>query len=156
MTSNSGESTPKMIDEILSYDINPVPQHTIVYGSLNEYLETLKKESKQQEIRKINHPYNEYRNPPQTYTNNKRVELFQSGSLLDFIFSGGGERKNPNLAPLNAPQIPVAIFRDSRQNQNPVFDFLGMCIPKEQKPSNQPSNFRSENLSGLQQSARYC
>ena len=154
MTSNSGESTPKMIDEIL-YDINPARQHPIVYGSLNEYLETLKKESKQQEIRKIN-PYNEYRNPPQTYTNNKRVELVQPGSLLDFILGGGGAKKNPNLAPLNAPQIPVAIFRDSRQNQNPVFDFLGKCIPKEQKPSTQPSNFRSENLSGLPQSARYC
>ena len=154
MTSYSGESTPKMIDEI-PYDINPVRQHTIVYGSLNEYLETLKNESRQQEIQNIN-LYNEARNPPQTYTNNKRVELVQPGSLLDFILGGGGAKKNPNLAPLNNPQIPVALFRDNTQSQNPVFDFLGRCIPKEQKPSNQPSNFRSENLSGLPQSARYC
>jgi hypothetical protein len=86
----------------------------------------------------------------------KKVELVQSGSFLDFFLGGFNAKKNLNQAPLKDPPIPLDMLKANHQhNQNPFLDFLGNCIPKE-KPSNNPSKARSDNLSGLPQSARYC
>jgi hypothetical protein len=146
MTSNSRESSPSMPNEI-SFGIDP--KAPIIFGSLQEFLKVL-----DDELNKIPEE------KPKIHPNIqpiKKVELVESGSFLDFFLGGFNAKKNPNLAPLNNPPIPLGMLKANHQhNQNPFLDFLESCIPKEQKPSNKPSNFRSENLSGLPQSARYC
>ena len=146
MTSNSRESSPAMPNEI-SFGIYPKP--TIVFGSLQEFLKGL-----DDELNKIPEK------KPKIHPNIqpiKKVELVESGSFLDFFLGGFNAKKNPNQAPLKDPPIPLDMFKANHQhNQNPFLDFLESCIPKEQKPSNNPSKARSNNLSGLSQSDRYC
>jgi hypothetical protein len=153
MTSNSRESSPAMPNEI-SFGIDP--EAPLIFGSLEEFLRGL-----DDELSKIpeEKPNIYTKIPPQNQLPNnkdKKFELVQSGSFLDFFLGGFNAKKNLNQAPLKDPPIPLDMLKANHQhNQNPFLDFLGKCIPKE-KPSNNPSKARSDNLSGLPQSARYC
>ena len=158
MTSYSREPSPSNPSDF-DIIIETPPR---VYGSLRDFLREL-----DDELNKISdenpkiYTQTQPKIPPQQIPSqnnkDKKLELVESGSFLDFLLGGLSAKKNPNQAPLNNPPIPLDMLKANHQHsQNPVFDFLGRCIPKEQKPSNQPSNFRSENLSGLPQSARYC
>ena len=156
MTSYSPEpspSNPSDFDKI----IETQPR---VYGSLREFLKEL-----DDKLNKISdgNPKIYTQIPPQTQpqipsqnNKDKKLELVESGSFLDFLLGGLSAKKNPNQAPLNNPPIPLGILRANHQHsQNPVLNFLGNCIPKN-TPSNNPSKARSDNLSELPQSARYC
>ena len=153
MTSNSRESSPAMPNEI-SFGITPKPP--IVFGSLQEFLRGLDDELNKIPEKKPN-IYTKI--PPQNQLPNnkdKKFELVQSGSFLDFFLGGFGVKNNPNLAPLNNPQIPLDMFKaNPKKKPDPVLDFLGKCVPQE-KPSNNPSKARSSDLSGLPQLDRYC
>ncbi len=154
MTSNSRESSPAMPNEI-SFGIDP--EAPLIFGSLQEFLRGLN-----DELNKIpeEKPKIYTKIPPQNQLPNnkdKKFELVQSGSFLDFFLGGFNAKKNLNQAPLKDPPIPLDMLKANPKNNqdNPFLDFLGNCIPKE-KPSNNPSKARSNNLSGLPQSARYC
>lgn len=155
MTSYSPEPSPSNPSD---FD-NIIETPPRVYGSLREFLRELDGELNKisDENPKIYTPI-----PPQTQpqipsqnNKDKKLELVESGSFLDFLLGGLSAKKNPNQAPLNYPPIPLGILRaNDKNNQNPVLNFLGNCIPNE-TPSNNPSKARGNNLSVLLSSARY-
>ena len=159
MTSYSREPSPSNPSDF-DIIIEAPPR---VYGSLQEFLEKLDYELSKQNILNENpkiYTQTQPKIPPQQIPSqnnkDKKLELVESGSFLDFLLGGLSAKKNPNQAPLNNPPIPLDMLKaNPRNNQDPVLNFLGNCIPKN-TPSNNPSKARSDNLSGLPQSARYC
>ena len=155
MTSYSREPSPSNPSDL----DNIIETRHRVYGSLQEFLEKLDYELSKQNILNEN-PKIQPQIPPQQIPSqnnkDKKLELVESGSFLDFLLGGLSAKKNPNQAPLNNPPIPLGILRANHQHsQNPVLNFLGNCIPRN-APSNNPSKVRGNNLSELPQSARYC
>ena len=158
MTSYSREPSPSNPSDF-DIIIEAPPR---VYGSLQEFLEKLDYELSKQNILNENpkiYTQTQPKIPPQIQpqkNTDKRREIVKSGSLLDFLWGGFNPKKNSNQAPLNNPPIPLDMLKaNPRNNQDPVLNFLGNCIPKN-TPSNNPSKPRGDNLSGLPQSARYC
>ena len=76
----------------------------------------------------------------------KQFEFYEEKSVVDFIVNGLSSIKiaesRQNLAPLNNPKndaLSIDIFReDSKNNKNPILDFLSKCLPQQQKPSTHP------------------
>ena len=157
MTSNSREPSPSNPKDFSN--INEAQPR--IYGSLQEFLRELddqlnKISDEKTKIYTQTQPQIQPQIPSQN-NKDKKLELVESGSFLDFLLGGFNPKKNPNQAPLNNPPIPLDMLKANHQHsQNPVFNFLGNCIPRDNKPSNNPSKARGNNLSGLPQSARYC
>lgn len=157
MTSNSRESSPSNPYEFG----NIIQTQPRVYGSLQEFLKGLDDELNKKDIpekkSKIETQISPQTQPQIQPPNNKdkKLELVESGSFLDFLLGGFNAKKIPNKAPLNNPPIPFDILKANTVNQDPILNFLGNCIPRE-KPANNPSKARGNNLSELPQSARYC
>jgi hypothetical protein len=124
--------------------VNPPP---IIYGSLRQFLEELDRDMKKEKEKSEKFNSGERELKKQEFKTN---ELYEKGSFLDFFSQGLGLRESKisqqqNSAPLNRPpqnyEIPSDIFRQNNQNgQNPIFDFLGKCLPRQpQKPSTHPT-----------------
>ena len=156
MTSNSRESSPSNPYEFG----NIIQTQPRVYGSLQEFLKGLDDElnkisDENPKIYTQTQPIIPPQQIPSQNNKDKKLELVESGSFLDFLLGGFNPKKIPNKAPLNNPPIPLDILKANTVNQDPILNFLGNCIPRE-KPANNPSKARVNNLSELSQSDRYC
>ena len=140
MTSESRESTPEIppekIHEIEGF--RPPQPYSSIQKLLEEVRERLSKEiDKDQQIKgekiedkKLN-----------------QIEFYEEKSVVDFIVNGLGAYppdSRRNLPPLKHPENDnpknINIFiEDDRINKNPILDFLGKCLPRQQKPSTNPT-----------------
>ena len=156
MTSYSPEPSPSNPSD---FD-NIIETPPRVYGSLREFLRELDGElnkisDENPKIYTQTQPNIPPQQIPSQNNKDKKLKLVESGSFLDFLLGGLSAKKNPNQAPLNYPPIPLGILMaNDKNNQNPVLNFLGNCIPRNTL-SNNPSKARCDNLSGLPKSARY-
>ena len=140
MTSESRESTPEIppekIHEIEGF--RPPQPYSSIQKLLEEVRERVSKEiDKDQQIKgeKIEDK------------KHNQIEFYQEKSVVDFIVNGLGAYppdSRRNLPPLKHPENDnpqnINMFReDDRNNKNPILDFLGKCLPRQQKPSTNPT-----------------
>ena len=145
MTSESRESIPAIpsekIHEIEGF--RPPQPYSSIQKLLEEVRERLNKEiDKDREIKgeKIENKKTEDKKPNQ-------IEFYQEKSIVEFIVNGLGAYppdSRRNLSPLKHPENDnpqnINMFReDARNNRNPILDFLGKCLPQQQKPSPHPT-----------------
>lgn len=132
MTSHSGGSSP-----IMPFESMYSRQIPTIHASLQKLIVDLDE--------KINIG-EKYKSEKKEF---KKIEFYEKGSLLDFFSQGlsaqESKKSQQNLAPLNLPppdyKTTSSLFRQKDQNsQNPILDFLGRCIPRQEKPSNNPQN----------------